>query len=193
MAVAEHREAADSSAPPYAISLVPPQGAGQEWRAVVEDLVGCEARGRTPEEAVSRTRRAIAEWISEAQRDGRAVPPPRGRTATPDAAHTGRLMVRMPPSLHAELAHLADRERVALNTLIIAALGGAVGWKASGDPRDGTDRVVAAGERALRRRRGGGDGEDRWRLLSLAVTTNIVVVAVTGLVAIGLIIVALLS
>jgi hypothetical protein len=45
------------------------------------------------------------------------------------ATHSGRLLVRMPGTLHAELAREADREGVSLNAFIVAALSGAVSWR----------------------------------------------------------------
>jgi HicB family len=59
---------------------------------------------------------------------------PAAGDADPDTttSHSGRLLVRMPGTLHAELAREADREGVSLNSFIVAALSGAVGWR--GDP-----------------------------------------------------------
>jgi hypothetical protein len=45
------------------------------------------------------------------------------------AGHSGRLLVRMPATLHAELAQVARREGVSLNALVVGALSGAVGWR----------------------------------------------------------------
>jgi len=55
--------------------------------------------------------------------------------AQPDAprTHSGRLLVRMPQSLHAELARAAEREGVSLNTLVTGALAAAVGWRHDAD------------------------------------------------------------
>src|SRR5215210_442995 len=47
------------------------------------------------------------------------------------ATHSGRLLVRMPGTLHAELAREADREGVSLNAFIVAALSGAVAWRSN--------------------------------------------------------------
>jgi RNA polymerase sigma-B factor len=41
---------------------------------------------------------------------------------------SGRLLLRLPQSLHGELAAAADRERVPLNTFIAGSLASAVGW-----------------------------------------------------------------
>jgi HicB family len=46
-----------------------------------------------------------------------------------EATHSGRLLVRMPPTLHADLAGAADKEGVSLNSLIVGVLAGAVAWR----------------------------------------------------------------
>src|SRR3990172_494874 len=84
---------------------------GPAWVAQVEEIPGCEARGRTEEEALAEVRELMASWIADALANGRQVPAPRAA-----ATHSGRLLVRMPPTLHADLARLADREKVSLNT-----------------------------------------------------------------------------
>jgi RNA polymerase sigma-B factor len=58
---------------------------------------------------------------------------PRGE---PPAEHSGRLLLRMPPSLHTELARLADGEGVSLNQLITGMLASAARW--SGDEKAGS-------------------------------------------------------
>lgn len=40
--------------------------------------------------------------------------------------------MRLPVELHAELAAEAERQRISLNTLIIALLAGGIGWRAKG-------------------------------------------------------------
>jgi HicB family len=49
-----------------------------------------------------------------------------------EPTHSGRLMVRMPPSLHDELAREAEREGVSLNAFMIGVLAGAIGWRSPG-------------------------------------------------------------
>ena len=80
--------------------------------------------------AVDRMRAAVVED------GGRGVPSrgdghPRGRgaPAQQQSTHSGRLLVRMPQSLHAELARVAEHEGVSLNTLITGALASSVGWR----------------------------------------------------------------
>jgi RNA polymerase sigma-B factor len=99
------------------------------WIASVEELSGCVARGRTPDEAVQRLRPVMEEWVSEAMAEGREIPAPR---AAP--THSGRLLLRMPQTLHAELARAADREGVSLNQCIVDMLAGARPEHQAGEP-----------------------------------------------------------
>jgi RNA polymerase sigma-B factor len=59
--------------------------------------------------------------------------------ALPSApSRSGRLLLRLPQSLHGELAAEAEREGVALNTFIAGTLASAIGWQ---DPDGGVPRV----------------------------------------------------
>jgi predicted HicB family RNase H-like nuclease len=46
---------------------------------------------------------------------------------------SGRLVLRMPPALHGELAAEAGRQGVSLNTLLVALLAGGIGWALDSD------------------------------------------------------------
>lgn len=49
--------------------------------------------------------------------------------------HSGRLLVRMPPALHAELARRAAAQGVSLNHLVVALLAGGVRFKLPKEPK----------------------------------------------------------
>jgi antitoxin HicB len=113
---------------PYQITLVRDDEGGKTgWVARVEEIPGCTTRARTPQETISRVTRLLTDWIGEAIEEGRDVPEPK-----PAESHSGRLLLRMPQSLHSELTRAAERERVSLNQFITDALAGAVGWRAPG-------------------------------------------------------------
>ena len=48
------------------------------------------------------------------------------------AKHSGKLLVRMPATLHDELARAAQAEGVSLNQLITGVLASSVGWRGNG-------------------------------------------------------------
>jgi RNA polymerase sigma-B factor len=110
----------------YHIELVRDRASG--WTAQVEELPDCRGKGASPDEAVHHAEAALTSWLAEAAAAHREIPKPRGT-----ASHSGRLMVRMPQSLHGELARAAQREDVSLNQFITGALASAVRWRSRGD------------------------------------------------------------
>jgi RNA polymerase sigma-B factor len=97
-------------------------------------------------------------------------PAPEPAPAAPEPApaeHSGRLMLRMPQSLHTELARAAEREEVSLNQFITNTLAASMRWHAEQE---------AAPE------------PPRW--LPAALLTNIVVVVIAAVIALVLLIVA---
>jgi antitoxin HicB len=148
-------------------------GDGPVWTATVEELPGCVAHGATPELAAAAAQEAIERWIREASADGREIPPPGAA-----ASHSGRLLVRMPRSLHGELVRASEREGTSLNAYIVAALSASVAWRRPGDAAtaDGAEPVGPANRPS--------------RGLSLALTANLVVLGIAAVIAIALLITA---
>jgi len=112
---------------PYHISLIfdrDDEGA-TGWVAEVEELPGCISQGATPGEAVENVHDAMLGWISVALEDGKTIPEP-----YEEPEHSGRFLVRLPRSLHSELARQARHEGVSLNQFVAIALGAAVQWRA---------------------------------------------------------------
>jgi RNA polymerase sigma-B factor len=138
------------------------------WLAQVEELHGCEARGASADEAAAAVQIAMEEWIAAALAEGREVPEPRAASS-----HSGKLLLRMPQSLHAELARAAERDEVSLNQFITSALSSAVGWRQGG-----------AAPEPVRPR-------EQERRLALAMAANLAVVAIAGIAAIVLLVIAL--
>jgi predicted HicB family RNase H-like nuclease len=164
---------AGNEAPPYAILLShAANGEGPAWRATVEQLPGCEASGETPERAVAQVGEAVERWVGAAKAEGREVPPP--RTAP---SYSGRLLVRMPRTLHAELSRAADREGTSLNAYIIGALSASISWR----------RPDAAAKAAAQPPRPEGAGSPP-RALSLALKANLIVLAIAAALALALLV-----
>ena len=59
--------------------------ADKAWIADAPDLKSCSAFGRTPEEAVSELRVAMAAWIEAVKANGMPLPEPLFRQALPTA------------------------------------------------------------------------------------------------------------
>ncbi|PKO12715.1 MAG: toxin-antitoxin system HicB family antitoxin [Chloroflexi bacterium HGW-Chloroflexi-10] len=104
------------------------------WVAKVVELPGCITQGDTFEELGEMIEDAMRGWVEIALADGISVPEPRAR-----AEFSGKFVVRLPKSLHRELAETAERENVSLNAYVSAALAKAVG-------RSGVEGNPAASE-----------------------------------------------
>jgi predicted RNase H-like HicB family nuclease len=180
---------------PYEITLVRDEEGGKPgWVARVEELPGCTTRARNPQEAASKVSHLLSDWIAAAIQEGRDVPEPKsGET------HSGRLLLRMPRTLHGELTRVAERERVSLNQFITDVLAGAVGWRApAGARRRSVQRLDDVALHKL-------DDDQlsmepptasrlRWRrspaLVTAVLAANFVIVAVAGVVAVLVLIAA---
>jgi HicB family len=86
-----------------------------------------------------------------------------------EETHSGRLLLRMPQSLHGELARAAEQEGVSLNAYITAALSASIGWRAG----ERTERDAGASP-----------------LLRAALVADLVLVAVAVIAAVVLLLVA---
>lgn len=133
----DHREQ------PYHIELVRDSGPSGGWTARVEELPDCVVHSATHDDAVLRVEAAMREWIADAQAHGLEVPKPRA-----PGKHSGRLLVRMPQSLHADLARAAERDEVSLNQFITSVLASAIGRRQGASTRADP---AAASESARRR------------------------------------------
>jgi len=107
------------------------------WVARVVELPGCITQGDTFEELGEMIEDAMRGWIGVALEDGDPVPEPK-----PDEDYSGKFVVRVPRSLHRQLAEAAEREGVSLNQFINVALGIAVGRA-----NTSTSVIYPAGER----------------------------------------------
>ena len=167
---------ADPRDVPYPVTLVRDDTEDAEWVATVDALPGCNARGSTPDEALERVAAAVTAWVETAGREGKEVPEPKSA-----ASYSGRLLLRMPHTLHAELARAAERERVSLNQFITDALSGALGWRASNrDAARGTRVVPEEPEGEAKASR----GPTSPRVANAVFIANGVIVAVVAIVAI---------
>jgi hypothetical protein len=91
-------------------------------------------------------------------------------TGPEGAGHSGRLLLRMDPALHAELARVAEREGQSLNAYITGVLGDELGGGRPAPPDQAT-RVTG-------------------RLIRAAVIADLVLVAVAAVIAIVLLVIA---
>lgn len=89
----------------------------EAYIATVPELPGLSALGDTEEEALKELEIAQALFLEVMRESGDPIPEPRSLPAA-----SGQLRLRMPKSLHAELAEAAAEDGVALNSYILTFL-----------------------------------------------------------------------
>jgi len=100
----------------YAINIVWSDD-DEGYVATCPEFPGLSAFGNTAEGALAEARVVIPLFVSSYKEDGIPVPEPRGIQR-----HSGQFRLRLPQSLHAQLAKMADAEGVSLNQFVLDAL-----------------------------------------------------------------------
>lgn len=170
---------------PYRISLQ--RDGGNGWLAEVDELEGCTAQAPTPHEAASKIHAAMAAWMSAALSEGREIPAPRS-VGNP----SGRLLLRLPSTLHGTLARAADREGTSLNQFITGALAAAVGWRL-GDQEAQSSKTEQEAAASVASGTPRGDQpriDSRSRLVTIGLIANFVVVGIAAVAAVVLLVLA---
>ena len=108
---------------PYSRVVIPDPDSGT-FAARILEFPGCVAQGDTFHEAYERLESAAEDWIRAALDLGQDIPAP-----AEERSHSGRILVRLPRSLHRRAAELAERDSTSLNQFIVAALAERVGAK----------------------------------------------------------------
>jgi predicted RNase H-like HicB family nuclease len=93
--------------------------------AIAKDLSGCSAYGKTQAKAIAAISDAIKAWMQAAAAAGNPIPEPTGHSV--EAPPSGKLLLRIPRSLHASLIDSAKKEGVSLNQHLVSILSLNVG------------------------------------------------------------------
>jgi predicted RNase H-like HicB family nuclease len=120
----EHLTTAERLSMPYARVLIPEAGGG--YRAEILEFPGCMALGDDPAEAFSELEAAAEDWLEAAVEMGAPIPPPLEETD-----FSGKLVLRLPKSLHRRAAVAADHDGVSLNQFIATCIAEHVGQKSA--------------------------------------------------------------
>jgi len=99
----------------YPVTLVREAEGG--YTALVADLPGCMSVGETVNEAMEMIEDARRLWLEVAYEHGDDIPLP-----STEREYGGKVLVRMPPSLHRRLVEGAEAEGVSLNQYVVALL-----------------------------------------------------------------------
>jgi antitoxin HicB len=85
--------------------------------ALAPDLPGCSAFGETRADAANEIQDAICAWIEAAEKAGNPIPEPSKRGA--DSLPSGKILLRLPRTLHGQLVEQAQREGTSLNQFLL--------------------------------------------------------------------------
>jgi len=121
---ARTKSAAEYLRLPYSRFVVSDEDA---YRAEILEFPGCIAVGDTDVEALQSLTEVATNWIEAALEMGQEIPQP---MENPDG-YSGKLVLRMPRSLHRKAAFVAQREGVSLNQFIVNSLAEQIGGKVS--------------------------------------------------------------
>lgn len=91
----------------------------ESYIAIIPDLPGCSAWGKTEIEALQEAQGASKAWIRAAKKMKRPIPKP-----SLDNKFSGKFVMRLPKRLHAKLARTAKLQGVSLNQYVLYLLSG---------------------------------------------------------------------
>ncbi|MBV8565277.1 MAG: toxin-antitoxin system HicB family antitoxin [Methylobacteriaceae bacterium] len=111
---------------PYGRTVVPERDG--TFRAEIIEFPGCIATGDTASEALANLDRVAESWLEATLARGQHIPEP-----VENSPFSGKLVLRMPKSLHRKAAHIAAREGVSLNQFIVTSVAEQVGRTPLGD------------------------------------------------------------
>lgn len=105
---------------PYGRVLTPESDGS--FHAEILEFPGCIAIGDDPAEALANLEEVAAIWLEATIEKGQDVPEPRD-----DSSFSGKLVLRLPKSLHRKAARQAALDNVSLNQFIVASVAEQVG------------------------------------------------------------------
>jgi|SRR5215510_562994 len=109
---------------PYGRVVIPEEDGS--FRAEIVEFPGCIAVGDTAAEALANLERVADSWLQATLAKGLHVPEP-----VESAEYSGKLVVRLPKTLHKKAAHAAAREGVSLNQFIVSCVAEQVGARST--------------------------------------------------------------
>jgi antitoxin HicB len=107
---------------PYA-RMVIPDSDGTYFAEIVE-FSGCFATGDSAANALENLEDVAVDWLAAAIAQDQDIPEPLDA-----AGYSGKLVLRMPKSLHQKAALYAERDGSSLNQFIVTCLAEHVGWR----------------------------------------------------------------
>jgi len=106
---------------PYSRVVIPDEESGT-YTAQILEFPGCITEGKTPQEAYERLEDIALSWIEAALGMGQDIPLPWS-----NYDYGGKVALRLPKSLHKQVALAAERDGTSLNQFIVMAISEKVG------------------------------------------------------------------
>ncbi|MBR0367550.1 MAG: toxin-antitoxin system HicB family antitoxin [Clostridia bacterium] len=94
---------------PYRLEIIPDSDEGG-FVVAYPDLRGCLSSGETIEAAIANAEDAKREWLAAAMAEGCPIPEPAS-----DEEYSGQFKLRIPRSLHRQLAMQSKKEGISMN------------------------------------------------------------------------------
>ena len=108
---------------PYQVEIYPEPG-GNGYTAVIPELPGCMTCADTLDELWDMIEEAKKGWLEISLEDGDYIPEP---APIEVEKYSGKFVVRLPTSLHRQLAKRAEQEKTSLNQLVVMVLAESMG------------------------------------------------------------------
>jgi len=110
---------------PYTVTVEKEDGVnGAYYVARIIELPDLLMTGETPADAVAELEAVKREWIEEYLRLGNRMPEP-----LKSRKYSGKVVLRMPASLHETLVKIAELEKVSFNQFMVSVLSESAGLK----------------------------------------------------------------
>lgn len=112
---------------PYGRTVVPESDG--TFRAEIIEFPGCIATGETASEALASLENVAGSWLEATLARGQRIPEP-----IENVGFSGKLVVRLPKTLHKKAAHMAARDGISLNQFIVSSVAEQIGARSSTAP-----------------------------------------------------------
>jgi predicted RNase H-like HicB family nuclease len=107
---------------PYVRRLLPDPEQG--YTATIQEFQGCVAEGDTADEALANLEAAAEAWLQVSLSNGREIPEP-----VDFDGYSGKIALRIPRSLHRQVAELSAMEGCSINQVLNTAIASYVSGK----------------------------------------------------------------
>ncbi len=120
---------------PYSRVIIPEQDG--TFRAEIPEFPGCIATGDTEIEALASLKDVALSWLEVTLAKGQVIPEP-----MENIEFSGKLVVRLPKSLHKKASHAAERDGTSLNQFIVSSLAQQVGARSVAAPPEFAPQII---------------------------------------------------